>query len=263
MKRIDCVAQVFHRASRAVADDHPRPIAAEQAVVEGQFDALLALIVRVGETHHVRRGFALRVAALVLAQFGHALDLQGLDLLPQGHIHMAAQPHKAAVLIGHAALQLRQRHLQGLRQGFELLGAGLELLGVGPDRGHGHTAGQGGAVAVQDAPTAGRQGHGVRVALLAFELIEVGANDLDVDRAPNQHAGAQATQRHEKVPAPQRRLGGQQRAVAVHHAPRAGPLHSGLLEGIPGHQRCPPGVSSAPDAGALGRRGTSLTYCVT
>ena len=107
------------------------------------------------------------------------------------------------------------------RQLAALLLAGLEVLGDGPDRGRRHAGGQDQAVAVDDAAAAGRQLERAGVAVLALALVEVGADDLDVDRAAEQHAEGRAEQRDQELGAPRRRLRGQQRAGRVADAAHA------------------------------------------
>jgi hypothetical protein len=60
-------------------------------------------------------------------------------------------------------------------------------------RGRRHAGGQQLAVAVEDAAAAGRQLQRVGEALLALLLVEVGADDLHVDRTAEQQQEAQPT----------------------------------------------------------------------
>ena len=95
-----------------------------------------------------------------------------------------------------------------------------------------------------------------RVALLALLLVEVGADDLDVDRPPDQHGEGQADQHHHEARAPRRRL----------RSPAAGWWRSsGCARWWRRRAWASCGCGSwgrAPRAG-VAAAGPSTTYCVT
>ena len=212
--RIDLRADGLDDAAEPVLDDQARAVAALQLVLEREFDAFLPPLFDVRETDHVRRGFAFRVLAAVLAFRMHALDAQRLDLQPQRFVDLPAQPGEVAARV-EALLEFGRAHAEQRRELAPLLRVGLEVLRDRPDRRRGHARGQHQAVAVDDAPAAGRHLERVGVALLALHLIEVGADDLDVDGAADQHQETQAHQRDQQPRTPRRRLRREQRAGRV------------------------------------------------
>jgi hypothetical protein len=138
-------AHALDHAAQAVLDDAARAGLAGQVLVEGQLHAFLAVVLHIGEAHHVRGGLALGVLALVLLSLVDALDVQRSDLLAHVPVELALDPHEGLVLVGQLGVERGQRHLQQARQLLELgLHLGLvvlHVLGNGPDTGGGHAGG--------------------------------------------------------------------------------------------------------------------------
>jgi hypothetical protein len=79
-------------------------------LIEGQLHALLALVLDVGEAHHMGCRLALGVLALVFLAQVDALDAQAHDLLAQVPVELALDPDEGLVLVGQLAHQVLERH---------------------------------------------------------------------------------------------------------------------------------------------------------
>src|SRR5207237_7746488 len=77
--RGDALADVLDDTAEPVLDDPAGAVAAGEVLLEGELDALLAVVLDVGEADDVRRRLALGVLALVLAHFVDAADAELLD----------------------------------------------------------------------------------------------------------------------------------------------------------------------------------------
>ena len=215
VRRRHLVTDVFDDAAQAVLDDHARAVLALQAVLERQLHALLAVIVDIGEADDVRRRFALGVLAPELARLVDALDAELADLLPRRVVDLALQPGEARVAVAEFFLDVGLRQAEQARQIALLFARGHNVFRDRPHRRHRHRCGEQRAVTVGDAAAAGLQILLEGVTLLALVEVELVVDDLDRDRARDEHARAEAHQRDDELAAPRRCLGGQQRARGV------------------------------------------------
>ena len=225
--RVGLVAHVFHHAAEAVAHHCALAVAAQKLLLEAELDAFLANVFDVRETHHMRRGFALGIPALVLAHLLHALQALRLDLLPHRFIDMPTQRDGAPGDV-ELVFQLSRHHAQQAGQGPALRGVGGEGFDIDLHRRQGHAGGQHQAVAVQDAAAAGRQRQLVNEALFALRLVEIGVPNLQIHRAAEQRHKGHADHHDNEARTPRRRLAGQQRAGGVidaAHRRAGGPTH--------------------------------------
>jgi hypothetical protein len=172
---LDRVADVLDDAAQPVLDHGARAVAALQLVLEAELDAFLALVLDVGEAHHVRRGFALGVRRRY-SRCAHALDAQRLDLLPELFVDLAAQPGEVAASVQPRGRPVRPAQASSLPSALRCAASACSPWGwprsMAPARWW---------------PAAGRCGRGcgrgwpaprLHEALLALLLVEVGADDL-------------------------------------------------------------------------------------
>ncbi len=219
------IAHVFDHTAEPVLDHAARAAAARELLVEGQFDALLPPVFHVGEAHHVGRGLALWVLALVLGPQVDALDAERGDLVGHRLVDLALDPDKGLVLVGQALLQRRQRHAQQLGQLAQLGLALVHILRNRPDALRHHAGREDQAIAVQHPAAVGGQFQRAREAHLALTLEELVAKHLHVGRAGAQPGKGQRQCRHDELAAPDRRLARQQRACAVTDTATGPPAH--------------------------------------
>ena len=217
--RRDLFTHVFHHLAQTVFDDPTRTRFAAQLFVEGQLHALLALILHIGEAHHVRCGFALRVLTAVFFALVNALDAQVRHLFGDLHIHLAFEPNKGLVFVFELLRQLGQGDFEQTCQFFELGGVPIHIFRNRPKAGHRHAGGQNQTIAVQDAPSTGRQLQSAGIAHFALVQKEVVVEHLDVGGASAQGQKAQGNRSHHKFAAPNRGFAGQQGAGGVAHTP--------------------------------------------
>ena len=207
------LAHVFHHTAEAVADHGALAGGAGELLVVDELDAAQAGAIGVDKADHRRGRFTFGVAALVLADLLHALQVHRLDLGPDRLFQRAAQ-HDGAVVVQLAG-QVGGAHGQQLGQLLAFGHVSREELGVHLHRGQGHATGQRQAVAVQHAAAAGGQLLVVDESLLALRLVEAGVEDLQVHSAAQQQQEGRGHQEHDKARSPRRRGAGQQRAGGV------------------------------------------------
>jgi hypothetical protein len=121
---------------------------------------LLAWLSLVGETHHVRGGFAFGVLALAFAALVQALDAERGNLFGDGLVDLALDPHEGPVLVLELLVGVLLRHLEQLGHLLELgehLGAAaFDVFGNGPAGRH-QAGREDEPVAVEDAAAVGKQ----------------------------------------------------------------------------------------------------------
>ena len=176
-----------------------RAVAALQLLLEGQLDAFLALVLDVGEADDVRRGLALGVLALVLAQLVHALEPQRLDLAPQRLVDLAPAARRSCGCLRAVCSSSAGFMPSSLASALRCCTSASKSFGMAQIDGTGTLVASTRPLRSSDAAAAGRQLQRARIALLALLLEEVGADDLDVDRAAEQHGEGQADQRHHEA----------------------------------------------------------------
>ena len=240
-----------------------------QVLLEGELDAFLAAVFDVGEADDVRRGLAFGVAALVFAHLVHALDAERQHLLGQLLVDLAAQPDevRAVVELGRELLGAHAEQPRQLRRAAPA--SASRSFGIAHSDGVGTLSGEDQAVAVGDAAAAGGQLERARIAHLALLLEEVGADDLHVGGAAEQHAESPRRPARPGTRAPRRRLRRQQRAGRVVDAAQAADA-AGRRRTLVALHRCAP--AGWPRCTGSGSRRTgdrragdaaSSTYCVT
>ena len=214
----------------------------------------------------MRRRFALGVLALVLAHLVHAFEAERRDVASRAGSSTWRRSQTKFGLSSSRSSSSAGVMPSSLASCARCARSASKSFGIAHSDGAGTLDGQHQPVAVDDAAAAGRQLQRARVAHLALLLEEVGADDLHVGGAAEQHAEAEADQRDEELRAPRRRLRREQRAGRIVDAARAGaraaPCAGALADLRPAHRATFMERLAAPQ-GAASRRCAVATYWVT
>ena len=194
---------ILDQPATPILDDLALAGNAGQPFVVGQFDTFAAVVIDVGETHHVRGGFTGRVET---PKFLDAVDAGNFEI-----------EHLLALLRGKPTNQVDEFFIglgfQAFGQGLAVLPEGsgqfrplvlgnLQLFGVGPQGGHRGTDGQGLAITVGDQATVCRNWNMPQAAGVTLADQEVAIDHLQVEDAPDDRAHHQCQQAEHQTEAP-------------------------------------------------------------
>ena len=161
---------------------------AAQPLVVSELETFLADVVDAGEPEQVTSDLAAGVVAPVFPQQVHARDAEVADSLRVVRAHVAHEIDEFAVEAArHAPSEPLWITVERLGEPHELLRRLRELGGVGPDRIHRRAHRERVAVAVEDHAAVGRELCDAGEARIALLLEKALVDDLQVDRACDQH----------------------------------------------------------------------------
>ena len=179
-------SDVFDDIAATITDHRTAARPADQALLEGQLDALQSFVVNAGETDDVRSHVTARVIAAVFLFRMDAGQLQGGDAIGRFRRHLALDEDEG-LFRGQLAIQLTGRHIEKLGQ-LALLSL-IHVPGIrrnGPDRFHRRRHREQVAVSVDDLAARGRDFDIAQVTRITLFLQEIVIDDLQVEAARHQ-----------------------------------------------------------------------------